>query len=210
MSGKDEIGQDFFCLVIGIITAFISSAGLYTIKFLWDRKDVYFSKRQSSADKTRKTLKFQALPSISTSTSLSKQDQDKKKLRASMSPSSLFQNYQANKSNSGPPISRPKEVEVTLDIKRKGKATDQNFDVDLGIVVDPDSKKPMDVKVKAQVDKDTMKVNGKAYSEAEGSVKIKGQAENANGERKEKRINLRTNVKSGESQKMVLRSGKKK
>ena len=118
MSGKDEIGQDFLCLVIGIITAFISSAGLYTIKFLWDRKDVYFSKRQSSADKTRKTLKFQALPSISTSTSLSKQDQDKKKLRASMSPSSLFQNYQANKSNSGTPISRPKEVEVTLDITR--------------------------------------------------------------------------------------------
>ena len=204
MSGKDEIGQDFFCLVIGIITAFISIVGLYTIKFLWDRKDVYFSKRQSSADE------FQALPSISTSTSLSKQDQDKKKLRASMSPSSLFQNYQANKSNSGTPISRPKEVEVTLDIKRKGKATDQNFDVDLGIVVDPDSKKPMDVKVKAQVDKDTMKVNGKAYSEAEGSVKIKGQVENANGERKEKSINLRTNVKSGESQKMVLRSGKKK
>ena len=200
----EKIGQDFFCLVIGIITAFISIVGLYTIKFLWDRKDVYFSKRQSSADE------FQALPSISTSTSLSKQDQDKKKLRASMSPSSLFQNYQANKSNSGPPISRPKEVEVTLDIKRKGKATDQNFDVDLGIVVDPDSKKPMDVKVKAQVDKDTMKVNGKAYSEAEGSVKIKGQVENANGERKEKSINLRTNVKSGESQKMVLRSGKKK
>ena len=207
MSGKDEIGQDFFCLVIGIITAFISSAGLYTIKFLWDRKDAYFSKRQTSAEKA---LKFQALPSISTSTSLSKQDQDKKKLRASMSPSSLFQNYQANKSNSGTPISRPKEVEVTLDIKRKGKATDQNFDVDLGIVVDPDSKKPMDVQVKAQVDKDTMKVNGKAYSEAEGSVKIKGQAENANGERKEKRINLRTNVKSGESQEMLLRSGKKK
>ena len=68
----------------------------------------------------------------------------------------------------------------------------------------------MDVKVKAQVDKDTMKVNGKAYSEAEGSVKIKGQVENANGERKEKRINLRTDVKSGESQKMFLRSGKKK
>ena len=56
----EKIGQDFFCLVIGIITAFISMVGLYTIKFLWDRKDVYFSKRQSSADKTRKTLQFQA------------------------------------------------------------------------------------------------------------------------------------------------------
>ena len=209
MSGNDEMGQDLFCLVMGIIAAFISSAGLYTIKFLWDRKDVYFSKRQSSADKT---LKFQALPTISKSTSPSKQDQGKKKLWASLSPSSLFQNYQANKSNSGTLNSGPKEVEVTLDIRRKGKDTDQNFDFDLGIVVDPDSKKPMDVKIKAQVDKDTMKVNGKAYSEAEGSVKIKGQVENPNGERKEKGINLRTNVKnkSGESQKMVLRSGRKK
>ena len=195
--------------IFGAISQYKKVGLRHILEFLWDRKDYYFSKRQSSTDKT---LKFQALPTISKSTSPSKQDQGKKKLWASLSPSSLFQNYQANKSNSGTLNSGPKEVEVTLDIRRKGKDTDQNFDFDLGIVVDPDSKKPMDVKVKAQIDKDTMKVNGKAYSEAEGSVKIKGQVENVNGERKEKGINLRTNVKnkSGESQKMVLRSGRKK
>ena len=185
MNENNEIGQDFFCLVVGIMVAVFSTAGVYTIKFLWDRKEIYF-RQQRPADQTQKTLKFQTLPSVSTPTS--EQDQDKKNLRASMSPFSLAQHYQASKS--GASDSRPREVEVTLDIK-KGKDTDQKFDVDLRIIVDPDSDEPLNVKVDAQVDRDTMSVLGKAYSEADGSVNIEGQAEND-----KKKINLRTKGKN--------------
>ena len=180
MTDNNEIGRDFFCLVVGIMVAVFSTAGVYTIKFLWDRKESYFAK-QRPADQTQATLKFQTLPSVSTLTS--KQGQEKKNLRSIMSPALPL----ASKSISGASDSRPREVEVTLDI-RKRKNADQNFDVDLRIIVDPDSDEPLNVKVDAQVDRDTMSVLGKAYSEADGSVKIEGQAE-----KDKKKIILRTN-----------------
>lgn len=182
MNENNEIGQDFFCLVVGIMVAVFSTAGVYTIKFLWDRKEIYF-RQQRPADQAQKTLKFQALPSVSTPTS--KQGQEKRNLGAIMSPSSLAQHYRASKSNSGASSdSMPREVEVTLDITH----TDQKFDVDLRIIVDPDSDEPLNVKCDAQVDRDTMSVLGKAYSKADGSVKIEGQTEND-----KKKINLKTN-----------------
>ena len=200
---------DYFCLVVGIMAVVFSIAGGYTIKVLWNRKerqDFHFDKKQKphssvvTSDKTQKTLKFQALPSIS-----SKQVQDKKNQRESMS--SPVQNFNAIKSTSGMPDSGPKEAEVTLDI-RKIKDTEK-FDVALDIIVDPDSSKPLNAKVYAQVDKDTMDVCGKAQSEADGFVRIEGQARGKNYEKKA--MNLKTNIKnkSGESQKMCLRSGRK-
>ena len=199
---------DYFCLVVGIMAVVFSIAGGYTIKVLRNRKerrDFHFDKKQKphssvTSDKTQKTLKFQALPSLS-----SKQVQDKKNQRESIS--SPVQNFNAIKSTSGMPDSGPKEAEVTLDI-RKIKDTEK-FDVALDIIVDPDSSKPLNAKVYAQVDKDTMDVCGKAQSEADGFVRIEGQARGKNYDKKA--MNLKTNIKnkSGESQKMCLRSGRK-
>ena len=204
---------DFFCLVIGIMAVAFSIAGGYTINFLWNRKEsgFHFNKKlkpQGSAT-SDKALKFQALPKISETMSTSKQDQDMKNLmRARMiqSPSSPVQNFNANKSTSGIPDLRPKEAVVNLEI-RQIKDTEQ-FDVALDIIVDPDSSKPLNVKVDAQVDKDSMDVRGKAQSEAEGRVKIEGRARGKSFKMKE--MNLKTNVKNktGESQKMILRSGR--
>ena len=199
---------DYLCLVVGIMAVVFSIAGGYAIKVLRNRKerrDFHFDKKQKphssvTSDKTQKTLKFQALPSLS-----SKQVQDKKNHRESMS--SPVQNFNAIKSTSGMPDSGPKEAEVTLDI-RKIKDTEK-FDVALDIIVDPDSSKPLNAKVYAQVDKDTMDVCGKAQSEADGFVRIEGQARGKNYEKKA--MNLKTNIKnmSGESHKMCLRSGRK-
>ena len=209
---------DFFCLVVGIMAVAFSIAGGYTINFLWNRKEDGFrfnkkQKPQSSAtsDKALNNLKFQALPKISETifnSNQDEQDQDSKNLRANMiqSHSSPVQNFNTIKSTSGIPDLRPKEAVVNLDIK-KIKDTDQ-FDVALNIIVDPDSSKPLNVKVDAQVDKDTMDVRGKAQSEAEGRVKIEGRARGKSFKMKE--MNLKTNVKNktGESQKVILRSGR--
>ena len=209
---------DFFCLVIGIMAVAFSIAGGYTINFLWKRKEsgFHFNKKQkpqssATSDKALNNLKFQALPKISETISNSNQDdqdQDKKNLRASMiqSPSSLVRNFNAIKSTSGTPDLRPKEAVVTLDI-RQIKDTDK-FDVALDIIVDPDSSKPLNVKVDAQVDKDTMDVRGKAQSKAEGRVKIEGRARGKKFQMKEIKLKTNDKNKTDESQKKILRSGR--
>ena len=159
------------------------------------------------SEKAKKAKKAKKIARVSKAKKIGQGDQAKKKPLPLMPGSSPVQNFNAIKSTSGMPDSGPKAAEVTLDI-RKIKDTEK-FDVALDIIVDPDSSKPLNAKVYAQVDKDTMDVCGKAQSEADGFVRIEGQARGKNYEKKA--MNLKTNIKnkSGESQKMCLRSGRK-
>ena len=95
----------------------------------------------------------------------------------------------------------PKDVDVTFDI-RKAEDNSNNFDVQLGIISDPESKDPMKIQVDATFDKEmnVANVQGKAKSEAEGSVKIEGQLEN-----RRKIITLDPKKDKDSSRKMVLR-----
>ena len=200
MSGN----QDFICLFFGFLAAFLSYSVLFTFKYLRENID-------SSKVKDIK-LKLQKPPSFANKEENSKQEI----LKAGVSPFSVVQLHSesSNTSTSSALDSRPKEVEVKLAIA-KTQDNDKNFDVSLEVVVDPESKEPLNVTVDALVDKDeeSMNVIGKANSKAEGSVKIEGQFEN---DRKKMNLEVNSNrngplhVNSSDSDRMCLRSGKKK
>ena len=200
MSGN----QDFICLFFGFLAAFLSYSVLFTFKYLRENMD-------SSKVKDNK-LKLQKPPSFANKEKNSKQEI----LKTGVSPFSVVQLHSesSNTSTSSALDSRPKEVEVNLAIA-KTQDNDKNFDVSLEVVVDPESKEPLNVTVDALVDKDeeSMNVIGKANSKAEGSVKIEGQFENA---RKKMNLDVNSNrngplhVNSSDSDRMCLRSGKKK
>ena len=201
MSGN----QDFICLFFGFLAAFLSYSVLFTFKYLRENMD-------SSKVKDNKLKLEQKLLSFANKEKNSKQEI----LKAGVSPFSVVQLHSesSNTSTSSALDSRPKEVEVKLAIA-KTQDNDKNFDVSLELVVDPESKEPLNVTVDALVDKDeeSMNVIGKANSKAEGSVKIEGQFENA---RKKMNLDVNSNrngplhVNSSDSDRMCLRSGKKK
>ena len=141
------------------------------------------------------------------------EDENPRNMRATASPFSLVQLHptsSSTKSVSKAMVSdnwklpRTKEVEVSLDIN-KSNDNDKNLDVQMEIVVDPESKEPLNIHVDGKVDEEMnlANISGKAKSKAGGSVKIEGQLEN---DKTKKIINLDT--KKAKTDQMVLRSKK--
>ena len=203
MSGK-EISQDLTCLIFGIIAALLSGVGIYTVNYIRNRKD-----SSSKIDEVKKKLQT-AKPNSKQEDSMLENPQT---LRAGASPFSLVQLHpksSSEKSTSKANFSdnwklpRSKEVEVTLDIA-KSKSKDNNLDVQMGIVVDPESSEPLNIQVDGTVDKDMnlANISGNAKSKAGGSVKIEGQLGN---NKTKETMNLDT--KKASTDKMVLRSKK--
>ena len=204
MSGK-EISQDLTCLIFGILAAIVSGVGIFTVNYIWNRKD-----SSSKINEVKKKLKT-AQPNSKQEDGMLEGNQQN--MRATASPFSLVQLHPTSslsKSVSKAMVSdnwklpRTKEVEVSLDIS-KSNDKDKKLDVQMGIVVDPESKEPLNIQVDGTVDKEMSLANisGKAKSKAGGSVKIEGQLEN---DKTRKIINLDT--KKTKSDKMVLRSKK--
>ena len=204
MSGK-EISQDLTCLIFGILAAIVSGVGIFTVNYIWNRKD-----SSSKINEVKKKLKT-AQPNSKQEDGMLEGNQQN--MRATASPFSLVQLHPTSslsKSVSKAMVSdnwklpRTKEVEVSLDIS-KSNDKDKKLDVQMDIVVDPESKEPLNIQVDGTVDKEMSLANisGKAKSKAGGSVKIEGQLEN---DKTRKIINLDT--KKTKSDKMVLRSKK--
>ena len=200
MSGT-EIGQDLTCLLIGVMASVFSGVGMFTLNYILNRKE-------SSSKKKENEDKLQSEPSNS------KQDEmleNRQKMQATASP---FSGVQLHPTSSGTSSTSKatasdngklqrataKEVEVSLDV-RKSDDNSQNLDVNMGIVVDPDSKDPLIIEVDGIVDKDMNRANvsGKVTSKSRGSAQVEGQLKNNN-----KQMNLDT--KKTATNKMVLRS----
>ena len=199
---ETEIGQDLTCLLIGVMAAVITGFGMFTLNYILNRKE----SSKTKINEVKKKLQFD--PSNSDQAEMLK---NRQKMRATASPFSLVQ-LRPTSSSSGTSstskamtsgnwkLPRSKEVEVSLDI-RKSDDKEQNLDVNMGIVVDPESKDPLNIQVDGRVTKDMNMANisGKATSKARGSVQVKGQLKN-----NKKQINLDT--KKTATDKMVLRS----
>ena len=191
---KEEMGQDLICLFFGLMAAFFSGVGIYTINFISNRW-------KSTSPKITDVRKKLQKPSDQSN---SKQDLV---MRAGVSPFNFVQLHSdptESKSKSTSEMMSPdgpKDVDVTFDI-RKAEDNSNNFDVQLGIISDPESNDPMKIQVDATFDKEmnVANVQGKAKSEAEGSVKIEGQLEN-----RRKIITLDPKKDKDSSRKMVLR-----
>ena len=185
---KEEMGQDLICLFFGLMAAFFSGVGIYTINFVSNRW-------KSTSPKITDVRKKLQKPSDQSN---SKQDLV---MRAGVSPFNFVQLHSDPKESTSEMMSSdgPKEVDVTLDIRKSADNTN-NFDVQLGIIADPESKDPMKIQVDATFDKEmnVANVQGKAKSDAEGSVKIEGQLEN-------RRKIITLDPKKDSSRKMVLR-----
>ena len=197
---ETEIGQDLTCLLIGVMAAVITGFGMFTLNYILNRKE----SSKTKINEVKKKLQFD--PSNSDQAEMLK---NRQKMRATASPFSLVQLRPTSSGTSSTSkamtsgnwkLPRSKEVEVSLDI-RKSDDKEQNLDVNMGIVVDPESKDPLNIQVDGKVNKDMNKANisGKATSKARGSVQVKGQLKN-----NKKQINLDT--KKTATDKMVLRS----
>ena len=202
MSGT-EIGQDLTCLLIGVMASVFSGVGMFTLNYILNRKESSSKKKENEGKK-----KLQSEPSNS------KQDEmleNRQKMQATASPFSVVQLHPTSSGTSSTSKAmtsdswklqrdRAKEVEVSLDV-RKSDDNSQNLDVNMGIVVDPDSKDPLIIKVDGIVDKDMNRANvsGKVTSKSRGSAQVEGQLKNNN-----KQMNLDT--KKTATDKMVLRS----
>ena len=204
MSGK-KISQDLACLIFGIFAAIVSGVGIYTVNYIRNRMD-----SSSKINEVKKKLQT-AQPNSKQEDGML--DGNPRNMRATASPFSLVQLHptsSSTKSISKAMVSdnwklpRTKEVEVSLNIS-KSNDNDKKLDVQMDIVVDPESKEPLNVHVDGKVDKDMnlANISGKAKSKAGGSVKIEGQLEN---DKTKKIINLDT--KKAQTDKMVLRSKK--
>ena len=76
--------------------------------------------------------------------------------------------------------SNQREIDTSLTIERD---RDKNvLHIELGIVIDPESDKPMNVKIEAEVDNDTVEVSGVAAGNEKGTADIEVETER-NGER---------------------------
>ena len=197
---ETEIGQDLTCLLIGVMAAVITGFGMFTLNYILNRKE----SSKTKINEVKKKLQFD--PSNSDQAEMLK---NRQKMRATASPFSLVQLRPTSSGTSSTSkamasgnwkLPRSKEVEVSLDI-RKSDDKEQNLDVNMGIVVDPESKDPLNIQVDGRVTKDMNMANisGKATSKARGSVQVKGQLKN-----NKKQINLDT--KKTATDKMVLRS----
>ena len=197
---ETEIGQDLTCLLIGVMAAVITGFGMFTLNHILNRKE----SSKTKINEVKKKLQFD--PSNSDQAEML---ENRQKMRATASPFSLVQLRQTSSGTSSTSkamtsgnwkLPRSKEVEVSLDI-RKSDDKEQNLDVNMGIVVDPESKDPLNIQVDGRVTKDMNMANisGKATSKARGSVQVKGQLKN-----NKKQINLDT--KKTATDKMVLRS----
>ena len=195
MSGT-EIGQDLTCLLIGVMASVFSGVGMFTLNYILNRKESSSKKKENEGKK-----KLQSEPSNS------KQDEmleNREKMQATASPSTSSGTSSTSKAMTSDSWklqrARAKEVEVSLDV-RKSDDNSQNLDVNMGIVVDPDSKDPLIIEVDGIVDKDMNRANvsGKVTSKSRGSAQVEGQLKNNN-----KQMNLDT--KKTATDKMVLRS----
>ena len=204
MSGK-KISQDLACLIFGIFAAIVSGVGIYTVNYIRNRMD-----SSSKINEVKKKLQTAQPKSKQEDGML---DRNPRNMQATASPFSLVQLHprsSSTKSISKAMVSdnwklpRTKEVEVSLNIS-KSNDNDKKLDVQMDVVVDPESKEPLNVHVEGKVDKDMnlANISGKAKSKAGGSVKIEGQLEN---DKTKKIINLDT--KKAQTDKMVLRSKK--
>ena len=169
-----EIGQDLTCLLIGVMAVVITGFGMFTLNYILNRKE------SSKINEVKKKLQ--------TGPSNSKQDEmmeNRQRMQATASPFSLVQLHPTSSGTSSTSkamasdnwkLPRSKEVEVSLDV-RKSDDNEQNLDVKMGIVVDPESKDPLNIQVDGKVNKDMNMANisGKATSKARGSVQVKGQ-----------------------------------
>ena len=204
MSGK-KISQDLACLIFGIFAAIVSGVGIYTVNYIRNRMD-----SSSKINEVKKKLQTAQPKSKQEDGML---DRNPRNMQATASPFSLVQLHptsSSTKSISKAMVSdnwklpRTKEVEVSLNIS-KSNDNDKKLDVQMDVVVDPESKEPLNVHVEGKVDKDMnlANISGKAKSKAGGSVKIEGQLEN---DKTKKIINLDT--KNSQTDQMVLRSKK--
>ena len=161
---SEEISQDLICLLVGVTATIVSGVGIYTVKFISNR---WNSKSPNIIDVIRKKLNKPPQQSKS-----SKQDLA---MRSDVSPLNSVLLHSDPIIWESTSLDGSKEVDVTLDI-RKAEDNTNNFDVQLGIVADPESEDPMKIQVNATLDKEmkVANVRGKAKSKADGSVKIEG------------------------------------
>ena len=185
---SEEISQDLICLLVGVTATIVSGVGIYTVKFISNR---WNSKSPKIVDVIRKKLNKPPQQSKS-----SKQDLA---MRSDVSPLNSVLLHSDPIIWESSSLDGSKEVDVNLDI-RKAEDNSNNFDVQLGIVADPESEDPMKIQVDATFDKEmnVANVRGKAKSKADGSVKIEGQLEN-------KRKIITLDPKKDSTSKMVLR-----
>ena len=66
-----------------------------------------------------------------------------------------------------------RDVEAILVIEKDSKDSNK-LDIDYDVVVDPDTKQPMNVRTHAEVDKDKMDVTGVAEAEGAGTADVEG------------------------------------
>ena len=199
MGGDEEISQDLTCLFFGIFVAVFSTAVVYAVR--------YIRSRNSKISEVKNKLKFKSpLPKSNSKEKHGMMLENQQRMRASASPFSLVQLHNQSKipesdGNWKSPVS--KEVEVNLDI-RKSNSANKSFDVQMGIIVDPESKEPLNIQIDGQVDREmnVAQISGKAKSEVGGSVEIEGQLDANKG-----KMNLDT--KKTSTNKMVLRSKRK-
>ena len=138
--------------------------------------------------------------------------ENRQKMQATASPFSMVQLHSTSSGTSSTSKAmtsdswklqrdRAKELEVSLDVRKSDDNSQNNLDVNMGIVVDPDSKDPLIIEVDGIVDKDMNRANvsGKVTSKSRGSAQVEGQLKNNN-----KQMNLDT--KKTATDKMVLRS----
>ena len=127
------MSQDLICLLVGVTAATVSAVGIYTVKFISNR---WNSKSPKIADVITKEL--QKPPQQSKS---SKQDLA---MRSDVSPLNSVLLHSDPIIWESSSLDGSKEVDVNLDI-RKAEDNSNNFDVQLGIVADPESKDPMKI-----------------------------------------------------------------
>ena len=215
---EEESSKDFICMLVGLAAAIISTAGVFAINYFWHSMKEVEKKIQKSStsdeDDGNKVLKFKPLPKQSSIRNNQKPNvnDDKHSQGFSMipkssrknardSPISMMQSLSGNQAASSASAQKEKEVEATLDIR---KGVDGRKDlVNLNIIVDPESKDPLNIHVEAKVDEKTMDVQGRAETEAEGTVKIEGQMENS-GIKDQKEMNLNLKRDSSDSDEMNL------
>ena len=198
----EEISQDLCCLIFGIMVALFSGVGIYTVNFILNKKDSSSSK----IDEVKKKLRT-AQSNSKQKDGMLEEDPQRQQIRASASPFSLVQLHPKSTSKASVSdnwkLPRSKEVEVTLDIA-KSKSNDNNLDVQMGIVVDPESQEPLNIQVDGIIDKEMNQadISGNAKSKAGESVKIEGQL----GNKTKKTMAMDLDTKKGSTDKMVLRS----
>ena len=95
-----------------------------------------------------------------------------------------------------------REVDTSLTIERD--KNDNALDIELDIVIDPESDKPMKVKIEAEVDNEGVEVHGEAAGKEKGIAHIEAEMERKGEPLKANEIDLNIEEKDSDSNAVEL------